>query len=972
MLLLNSRTITVDGITVFPDHADPDQFWYLPGPVGLAERGADKRKAFTFIKYKPAVVESGVKGGGFLTFEVNLRLLQALERKIMGKLSEFSANPRLAVAPFDDGTVKCVALNLEGSGGTSATPAPAGAFNAVEKILGATVPSLHGDNTASFSLTLSQEGAIILEQAFQQGTTPVGVVYALKFTGMRPALKVKITADMKRVYDHFSASLSGRYYFIKAGIEAGLEWLKQQGAIQIEVEDFTGAQDRAEKERWALDFFKNNLLHQWFEPTLTLDQTGADSLPLPGNPPANNTGGSSSSNSGASGATPSANPSTGVGVVTSAAASAGASSATTAPSPVAAHPPAALTITSTEPDPKPAGYDVQWQNGEGTRGTLKVIGEGEKTVRVGGQAKTLDTNGETQIDVPDGANLDVVVEYRKSGVKEETFSLFFDYEKPGPDHWSVVPPSAAYLSYLQNNPNPRDGQFLNHNAPPDVTTGDGNDLRNWIQSRSNRLQELIIDGHTSYEGRPQKSSYNLALSNRRRQVAVGIVGPLVSALIGGQGLGQSRAQNANRISVPGDNPVSHDRVAEITAKVTDDQTIKINARLSRPAAPTPPTPPTPPNPPTPPTPPTPPAQPEGIAGSPEVALKLKFVHQEEQKTITIHYNRAEAIQQTYAPQGFFGLLLRDLEDKSKHFVEVDLDDAFFRAFTVTLDAPIDFQRIGLTSAQVAIDYGDPADPATLKHGDFTFDADNHAEQKFEVFMNDRHDTEYRFSTQWHFDPGSDWQANRFTYELPARSTEDRTLLLNPFDQLGFLEVKVFPHQIDRGIIESIDVHLTYQPADAPLLEKTLIVFPDSQPQFWRVRLDDLQARSYTFRLVHHLKDGSTRETGPVTTEATLLPVDDPFGQRLELDFVPLFDPATTRLVFIDVEYDDAANNYHRQERLTLDSAARNPVHLGLALIDPAQRTFRFRLTFIGADNQMTRGAFIETSDTLIGVSLNGA
>ena len=69
--------------------------------------------------------------------------------------------PRLAVVPFDEGTVQCVALNLQGAGGTVATP-PAGAFNAVETILGAVMPSLHGDNSASFSLVLSQEGATIL------------------------------------------------------------------------------------------------------------------------------------------------------------------------------------------------------------------------------------------------------------------------------------------------------------------------------------------------------------------------------------------------------------------------------------------------------------------------------------------------------------------------------------------------------------------------------------------------------------------------------------------------------------------------------------------------------------------------------------------------------------------------------------------------------------------------------------------
>ncbi len=265
--------MTIDGITVFFDHADPSQFWYLPGPVRLARRTEDRRAAFTFIKYKPAAVAGGAKGGGFVMFEVNLRIDPEQERRILSKLSSVSrGRPKLAVVPFDEGTVQCIALNLQGAGGTAATGATAGTFNAVEKILGASVPSLHGDNSAAFSLTLSQEGATILEEAFEKGTTPIGVIYDLKFTGMRPALEVKITADFKRIYDHFSANLNAQVYFVQAGIEAGFEKLVQDGVIKIEVMNFTGDADLKEKEKWALDFFKDSLLREWFQPTLTPGQ----------------------------------------------------------------------------------------------------------------------------------------------------------------------------------------------------------------------------------------------------------------------------------------------------------------------------------------------------------------------------------------------------------------------------------------------------------------------------------------------------------------------------------------------------------------------------------------------------------------------------------------------------------------------------------------------------------------------------
>src|SRR5262245_5512004 len=275
MLLMGSKTLTVEGITVFPDHADPQQFWYLPAPVKLAKR--NNTPQFTLIRYRPAVANSGVRGGGFLTMEVDLKLEPEVERKIRSALSRFTTGtPRLSAVQFDEGTVQVVALNIQGGGGTNAQPPPPGAFVAVESILGATRPSLGGDNNAVFSLTLSQEGSIILDQAFRDGGMPVGVIYDLKYTALRPALDVKITANFKRIYDHLSfgvdltagAVIYGVPVYLEAGIDMAFEKLKQDGVISIEVINFSNAADEAENEKWALDFFKQNLLQRWFQPTL--------------------------------------------------------------------------------------------------------------------------------------------------------------------------------------------------------------------------------------------------------------------------------------------------------------------------------------------------------------------------------------------------------------------------------------------------------------------------------------------------------------------------------------------------------------------------------------------------------------------------------------------------------------------------------------------------------------------------------
>jgi hypothetical protein len=43
----------------------------------------------------------------------------------------------------------------------------------------------------------------------------------------------------------------------------------------------------------------------------------------------------------------------------------------------------------------------------------------------------------------------------------------------------------------------------------------------------------------------------------------------------------------------------------------------------------------------------------------------------------------------------------------------------------------------------------------------------------------------------------------------------------------------------------------------------------------------------------------------------------------------------------------------------------------IALLDPQKRAFRYRLTFVGKDNRMQQGAFVETTETLIAVAQPG-
>jgi hypothetical protein len=767
MLLLGTKSITIDGIQVFPDHADPNQFWYLPGPVSLARDPQTREARLLLLEYRPAAVAAGAHGGGFLMFTVNLEPDPHLEERLLARVAALSpGEPKLSAVEFDDGTVQCVALNVQGGSGT---PAPAGTFQAVETIFGSSVPSLYGDNAAAFDLTLSEGGVTILHDALQHGTTPVGVIYNLKFTGMRPALDVKITTNYKRIFDQFSASLSGRYYFLQATIEAGFEKLRQDGVIKIEVTNFTGQPDYDQKAQWALDFFRDKLIADWFEPTLLPGQFaggGADTLQ---------------------------------GLDTAV-----RGNSIRPPAPVAPQPP------SRPPAPPASG------------GPPKLPGMASAPTAGTGQSQAA----------------------------------------PG------TPPAPPARPGTPPAPPARPGA-----TPP-----------------------------TAGSGSPPKST----------------APPPVAAA--GLKYNPTSPQNA--------------------------QVPLGNVSNTAPAA---------------------------------VALKLKYIHQDEDKEVTLEYHMSEAVQRTYAPQGFIGLLASDLDMTSdRHFRPIDLDNPFFRQFTVAVQAPIDYTRLGLTSATVALDYGDPVgDPTHLKHTDFEFDPTTKTEQSWAVHMDDRLDTSYSCGVEYHFNPGSDWHAQRSDYRLATSVTEDRTPYLNPYNDFVFQEVSVFPNRIDADVVASTDVLLSYTGPSGWQQQTTLTVLPGSGRQYWRLRLEDPSptqnpdarrerlSPEYQYHFEHHLVNNTLIRTEPVTTTATSILVDDPFAGALDLTLVPVYDPSQIAEAFADIHYEDPPNRYVRDLRETFTGTALAPVSRHISLRDPTKNSFTVRLTFVGKNGSLMQLAPETRSDTLV-------
>lgn len=806
MLLLSTRSITVDGVTVFPDHADPQQFWYLPAPVTLAKMPDSDEPQFLLIMYAPDVASSGVKGIGFLNVTVALPLSDDTRAGITNQLrTQFGIDePHLAPVPFDEGTVQIVTLDMQGSGGTT-NAAPPGAFVGVEKILGAVSPELYGDNNALFALTLSEDGASILKAAFENGMAPVGAIYNLKFTGVRPALDVKITADLKRCYQSFSVGLEAQIYWVSAGIDATFEKLRQDGAIKVEVVSLSDDPDNKSAEERALSLFKDQILSQWFTPSLSPTTEQAADVGIPTLP--QNTGG------------------------------------------------------GTRPPTAPG------QPGAGG-GAANPLGSvmGAVNQATGGSHPTMPPSG-------------------------------------GMAMGGTTPPAPGATSHPTVPAGSVGGQTGGMTPHPPTSSG----------------------GAQAFTAPGGGASFP----------ATGAVHPTPTP-IPPTGAGTAPHPTTPTPTGTGATPAPHAA-----------QTPQAGAGGVHPPAP-----------------------PAGVASGASssaspfgIALKLKYVQQDEQKTVTYEYNRMDAVQRSYAPQGYFGLLLNKV-DKAKHFLEVDGTDPFFKDFAVTVAPPRDFASIGLQSAHVAIDYGDPALPAGVKHGEFIFDGSNPTPQVWDVYQGLIHSTEYRYMVDYTFDPESGWVGEHSRYQLDTVTTENRQLTLDPRDTLGFLNVNVVPGHINADLVDRIDVSLQYQSKSGWQNSALLTLRPGGTAQNWKLRLSDKTDNSYSYSTRCTLKDGTVFDTPSVSSTATAIFINDPFEGGLNINVQPALDAARTKLAIVEIAYRDPAHDYNFETSLELTPNA-PPQHVRIPIVDRTQNSFQYRITTISVNNQRAQGDYVSTPDTLV-------
>jgi len=259
----------------------------------------------------------------------------------------------------------------------------------------------------------------------------------------------------------------------------------------------------------------------------------------------------------------------------------------------------------------------------------------------------------------------------------------------------------------------------------------------------------------------------------------------------------------------------------------------------------------------------------------------------------------------------------------------------------------------------------PTDLVGVKHKDISFRPTGSHVEKAAFFLNPKHDLNYALGLQYHFSPLAGWDGEKLSYELPTVSSLDRTLLVNPFRDFGFFEIKIVPGDLDPDMIDSTDVQLHYEHPGRWARDKVITVHPGGPQQSWKLRLSDPLQQTYTYKWIHRLKDGTSRETAPLASNIPLITVNDPFEEPLLIELFPNYDTASIRLLIVDVTYEDPDALKPRVQQIKFQPADTVSKRIRFARTDPTIDSYSIQLTILGLDNSVRRLRPVRLKESIV-------
>lgn len=273
-----------EGLTFYGDHEQKNLVFYFPDEVSLAPQiNRTGNPTDLYELYFQLFSEDDViigqpddlrkTAGSILSLGVQCTVSPARVKKALQTLQQTHPQPDDLIASlplWKDGTVNLMVLDSITNDAATITD-----DSFVKSIIGSKKPALLSSDLKSiFNVRLDSRGTSLIHSTLTANTGNVaGVLYDLQYTAIRPAVDLRIWANLGRCYDSVSHQLGVKaefYYGVKFSLGAEFEWvtkkLEEDGDLKIEV--LSQADDPETKKMIdeLVKDFKDSVLREMFTP----------------------------------------------------------------------------------------------------------------------------------------------------------------------------------------------------------------------------------------------------------------------------------------------------------------------------------------------------------------------------------------------------------------------------------------------------------------------------------------------------------------------------------------------------------------------------------------------------------------------------------------------------------------------------------------------------------------------------------
>ena len=290
-------------------------------------------------------------------------------------------------------------------------------------------------------------------------------------------------------------------------------------------------------------------------------------------------------------------------------------------------------------------------------------------------------------------------------------------------------------------------------------------------------------------------------------------------------------------------------------------------------------------------------------------------------SFSVHWSEKQAVNWTVHPGGTLpnitnlkagdGSALK-WED---YFVEVDLDDDFFKQVRVDVNINADFEHLPIHSVEVKLDYKGTPMPVVGDgpNGEVSFDKDTVGPAHFAAFVQDD-DWGYTYSYQVNYTG-----AAKIFQSDPIDS--DEGILTIGVDDVGILLVEVGVGDINWTEVASAQVHLSYADADAGVdaIEEAFVLDKDHTAHTMQKVIFSPFRKSYKYTVKYVMADGKEYQVAEQEGRAHNLFINDPFSGSKTVKVVGAADFTKIQNIFLDLSYDDDGNDYQQKKSVALNA-----------------------------------------------------